>query len=181
MGLNPKSESRSGSRNQRGPIRSITTGTVTSAPPHVDGDNVRHHVEVSPDFTDQSYPAEVLVTQNGDVTVPQEGEDVFIGMRPDERVVVLGVRYNRNDDLPEYEPGLRRIGHNPTNSFIELQPDGTVHIENDAGTTFELQPDGDVVIDGGTNNPVTDVTTSEDADGHVTSVSTTVSPNIYVP
>jgi len=179
MALNPNNSDEQ--RNHRGPMRTFATGTVTSAPKHVSGDSVKHHVEVSPDFTDQSYPAEVAITQKGDVTAPSEGDDVFLIMRPDERMVVAGVRYEREDTIPEYQPGLRRIGHKPTNSNIELRPDGTVHIENDAGTTIELQPNGDVVIDGGMNNPVTSVSTSEDADGHVTSVSTTKSSNIYVP
>jgi len=179
MALNPNSSDTQ--RSQRGPIRSFATGTVTSAPEHVSGDSVKHHVEVSPDFTNQSYPAEVVLTQKGDVTVPSEGDDVFLIMRPDERMVVAGVRYEREDTIPEYVPGLRRIGHGPTDSNIELRPDGTVYIENDGGTSVELQPSGDVVIDGGTNNPVTDVQTQTDADGHVIDISLTRSQNVYVP
>jgi len=179
MTLNPNNTDNR--RNQRGTMRTFATGTVTSAPEHVSGDKVKHHVQVSPNFTNQSYPAEVPITQNGDITVPTEGQDVFLIMRPDERMVVAGVRYERGDTIPEYVPGLRRIGHSPTDSHIELRPDGTVYIENDAGTTLELQTDGDVVINDGTNNPVTDVSVSTDADGHVTSVSTTKSSNIYIP
>jgi len=179
MGLNPSTETNR--RNNSGAIRSFATAVVTSSPEHTSGDDVKHHVEVSPDFTDQTHIAEVAIAQKGDVTIPSEGDEVFITMRPDRRMVVTGVRYERDDDIPPYQPGLRRIGHGPTNSHIELRPDGTVHIENDAGTTVELQPDGDVVIDGGTNNPVTSVTTQTDADGYVTSVNTTKSSNIYVP
>jgi len=179
MALNPNNTN--DQRTQRGTMRTFATGTVTSAPEHVSGDNVKHHVKVSPNFTDQTYSAEVPITQNGDITVPTEGQDVFLIMRPDERMVVAGVRYERGDTIPEYVPGLRRIGHGPTDSHIELQPDGTVYIENDSGTTLEMQPDGAVVINSGTNNPVTDVNVSTDDDGHVTSVSTTKSSNIYIP
>lgn len=164
-----------------GPIRSITTGEVTSAPSHTSGDDIKHHVVVSPDFTDASFPAEVGIMAKGDVSVPTEGTPVYLAMRPDGRALILGERYQLEDTIPEYESGERRVGHPLSNSHIELQADGTVHIENDAGTTVELQPDGDVVIDGGTNNPVTDVSTTTNADGYVTDVSTTKSSTVYLP
>lgn len=167
--------------NSLGPIRSITTGVVTSAPSHTAGDNIKHHVTVSPDFTESEFPAEVGIMAQGDVSVPTEGTPVYLAMQPDGRAIVLGERYNRDDTIPDYEAGQRRVGHPLTDSHIELQADGTVHIENDAGTTVELQPDGDVVIDGGTERPVTDVSTSTDADGHVTGITLTRSSNVYIP
>jgi len=159
MGLNPNAQSGSQRRNQSGKITSITTATVTSAPPYTGGDDIVHSIEVSPDYTNESYPVEVAVAQKGDVAIPAEGDDVLIGARPDERPVMLASRYTLEDTIPEYEPGERRIGHPLTDSHVELQADGTIHIENDAGTTIALQSNGDVVIDGGTNQPVTDITT----------------------
>jgi len=122
-----------------------------------------------------------MVPQKGDVTIPDEGDDILVGARPDERLVMLGSRYTLEDSIPEYKPGERRIGHPITDSHIELQTDGTVHIENDTGTTVELQPDGSVVIDSGTNTPITDIQTQTDAEGHVTDVSVTRSSSVYLP
>jgi len=176
--MNPFS---TGNDTQLQPIRSIMTGVVTSAPSHTAGDAIQHHVEVSPDFTDRSFPAQVGLGQQGDVCVPTEGTPVYLAMQPDERAIILGERYSEDDTIPDYEAGERRIGHPLTNSHIELQGDGAVHIENDNGTTVDIQPDGDVVIDGGTNNPVTNVTTTTDSDGHVTDIQLIRSNNVFVP
>lgn len=48
---------------------------------------------------------------------------------------------------------------------------GTVTIESDSGATVTIQDDGTVSINGGSKGVIHDVTTTTDADGHVTSIS----------
>jgi len=108
----------------------IETGTVTTVKSHTQGDAIGHHVEVQSDFFEESITAEVPVTQLGDVSLPSEGSKVAIGLRVNERPIVLGSRYGTDDTIPEYEPGTRRIGHQPTDTHVEIQPDGTVLVTN---------------------------------------------------
>jgi hypothetical protein len=65
---------------------------------------------------------------------------------------------------------------------VRLKNDGRIVINYTNGKLFEIDPTtGEVTIDEGTNNPVTDVSTTTDSDGHVTSISLTKSLDVYVP
>jgi len=119
--------------------------------------------------------------QVGDVSIPTEGSRVIIGYRVNARPLVLGSRYSANDTVPEYEPGERIIGHPTSNSYIHLDNDGGVHIVGENGNSVTMQSNGDVVINDGNTQPVTDVSTSTDADGHVTSISLTRASGVYLP
>jgi len=155
--------------------------TVITADTHTSSDEVGHEVTVEPDLIDGSEIAEVLFAQTGDITIPEEGDRVLIGYRIDAKPVVLGSRYPRDATIPEYEPGERRIGHPASDSYIMFHADGSVTIEDDSGTTVTLDANGDVTVNGGSTQPVTDVSTSTDGDGHVTSISLTRADGVFVP
>ena len=105
---------------------------VTRAKGHTSGDTVGHHIEVTPDLYQSTHvTAEVLVTQRGDTYIPEEGERVFATRRTNGQPVVVGSRYGQEDDIPEFKPGERRIGHPPSDSHIRLKPDGTVRVAGD--------------------------------------------------
>jgi hypothetical protein len=104
--------------------------TVTDAREHNSGDNVGHHVEVQSNFFEESMIAAVRATQIGDVSIPAEGDSVLVGYRSSGQPVVLGSYYKQTDDLPEYKPGERRIGHPASDAYIRLKQDGTIHVQH---------------------------------------------------
>jgi hypothetical protein len=140
-----------------------------------------HAIVVSPEHTAQNKPALVMENAGGDVTLPTEGEDVLIGQTDSGTFYVLGRTYQPDDTVPTLAPGERRIGHPLSDSAVTLHKDGTVTIEGDSGTTVSIKPNGDVVINGGSTAPITDVQTSTDGDGHVTSIDITRAEGVFVP
>lgn len=155
--------------------------TVFTVPTHTASDDVGHVIEVVSDTMDEPQIAEVPTPQSGDVCLPSEGDDVIIGYQTNGTAQVIGTQYENASNIPTFEEGERVVGHPASNAHVRFKVDGTVHIEGDAGNTVELQTDGTIVINGGTEQPVTDVTTTKDADGHVTSISLTHSPDVFVP
>lgn len=123
-------------------------------------------------------PAFVTAASRGDISVPEEGDYVIIGYLRGRRAVVLGAAYTQFNQSPSYNVGERRIGNETGN--VTVKNDGTVVVDAD-GTTVEVKPNGDVVIDGGSTAPVTDLSTTTDADGHVTSISLTRADGVFVP
>jgi hypothetical protein len=165
-----------------GESASYEGAVVTSSPTHTTGDGVTHAVRVSPDTYNGSMEAEIPVTARGDTLIPEEGQRVFVVYRKNTEPLVVAQRYEEDGvEPPSFEPGERRIGHPASDSHVLLQPDGTIRIDGANGNTVELAANGDVIINSGSNNPITDVSTTTDADGHVTSVSTTTSDSIYLP
>lgn len=123
-------------------------------------------------------PAFVTAATNGDVAVPEEGDFVVIGYLRGRRPVVIGAAYTEFNRAPDYSTGQRTIGNE--SGSITVEDDGTTVVDAN-GTTVEVKPNGDVVIDGGSTQPVTDVETTTDADGHVTSISISRADGVYVP
>lgn len=162
-------------------IIGIEGANVTDAPTHVSGDDVRHHVKVRPDTFDQSIPADVRISHQGDVCIPTEGSRVVIGYRPNGRALVLGGRYAQGDTIPPFEPGERIVGHPTTDSEVHLHNDGSVTVEGDSGNTIELGTDGTVTINDGNTAPVTNIETTKDADGDINDITLIRADGVFVP
>lgn len=162
-------------------IVSIEQADVLTVKSHQSGDNISHEVQIDSRYFEEPVIAAITVNQIGDITVPTQGDRVIVAYQIDGRPIILGTIYTSNDTLPDFEPGERIIGHPMTDSYVRLATDGTIHVEGDGGNTIELQPDGSIVLNGGSTQPVTDVQTTTDVDGHVTSVSLTRADGIYVP
>ncbi len=125
----------------------VESATVVRTKEHKDGDAVSHICYVQPNTLDQTIPADVVVSQTGDVEIPTEGSRVLIAYRPNERAVVIGQRYQNGDTVPPYKPGERVIGHPTTDSTIRMNEDGSVTITNDAESTITLQKDGAITCE----------------------------------
>lgn len=104
--------------------------------------------------------AAVPVGNKGDVTLPSVGDMVMIARFRNNKAVVLSTYYTQQPDIPTAEEGERVVGHPESDSEVRLKPNGDVVIN----------PERNVVIDGGGTKVVTDVETTTDADGHVTSI-----------
>lgn len=130
----------------------------------------------------------VPVTQSGDVALPKRDRDdtlrCYYLSLPNSVPIVLGYVYDSETDPPTIDPGERRVGHQLTDANVFFQADGTITIfagsDGTERTKVDVTPDGTVVINDGTDAPVTDVSYETDADGHVTSISTTTTDNILV-
>lgn len=179
--MNPHSNNDGGASTSPRAIVGYEAATVTTVPSHTAGDGTSHAIMVVPDGHDSPRSAEVPVDQHGDVSLPQEGDPVYVGYKRNGRTIVLGTRYGEDDSIPAFEEGERVIGHPLSDSHVRFAADGTLHVEGDDGNTIELRPDGTIVVNDGSNNPVTDIETSTDSDGHVTSISVTKSDDVYVP
>lgn len=145
-------------------ILGLEGAVVSSAQSHASGDDVGHHVQVRTDFFDDPVIAEVIVTQNGDTAIPEEGDNVIIAYRVNGIPIILGSRYANNDTVPDYTPGERRVSASASNdSYVRLLSNGEIHVNSD----------GPIIVNQGSTRPVTDVTvnTQTDSDGHVTNVS----------
>lgn len=162
-------------------IERIEGGVVTTVNEHVQGDNIAHEVWVRPDSYDGDLPTEIIVTAKGDTSIPMEGQRVLVGHRTDARPIVLGQRYEEGDDVPPFKEGERRVGHPASDSYVRLLADGSMVVNGHNGNKIELKADGTVVINEGTTQPVTDVSTTTDADGHVTSISLTRADGVSLP
>jgi hypothetical protein len=138
-------------------------------------------VDVQPVTHDQTIEAEIGVAEHGDGSLPEREETVIIAYRVSDKPVIVQRFYEGDSESPTLDIGERILGHASTDSQIYFQSDGSIRLENDTGATVTLQADGTVSINGGTNSPVTDVTTTTDADGHVTDVSVTRSTDILLP
>lgn len=147
----------------------------------------------------------VPVDVYGDVALPDEGSLVVVQKTQNDLFVVRGILYTRQNSGPDYQEGERRIGHAATDSNVRLMPDGSAYVEatgtitvdsgdrvvingdsdvtiDAGGTTLVVDPsDGTVRVNGGSTGVVTDVSTTKDSDGHVTSISLTRSDDLYVP
>jgi len=106
------------------------------------------------------------------------------------------------DQAPTYQPNERRLGHTGSRANIRFESDGLIVLESTEDkqkrtTTVEMDPitgsitvttreettftieDGAVRVNDSDTGVVTDITTSTDSDGHVTSVSPIRSDTLY--
>lgn len=116
------------------------------------------------------------VSSNGDIAIPDSDEDsalYAIYARVDNGTpYVLGFYYDdKTHTIPQANAGERKLGHQATDSEIYFRKDGSLLIESDSGATIELTASGETIINGGTKGVIHDVSTTTDADGHVTSIS----------
>jgi len=131
-----------------------------------------HAVRVVPDTFSEAMEADVLVGALGDGYLPKPDTRVIIAYRPSEQPVVINTRYGQDDDSPTLSPGERVISHQASDATVRFHPDGTLGIDADT----------DVVINNGTKQAVTDVEASgTNADGGITGLDITRSPNVYLP
>jgi hypothetical protein len=162
-------------------IIALEEATVVTAKPHASGDDIGHHVEVKAYAQAESETASVAIGSLGSTAIPEEGDTVIVGHRRDGRPIVVAATYNDEDTVPEYEPGERRVGHPASNSYVRLKTDGSVVVNGENGNEIVLEADGTITLNGGSTAPVTDVSTTTDADGHVTGVSVTRADDVFVP
>lgn len=159
----------------------LEEATVFTVPTHTSSDDVGHIIEIVSDTIDEPQPAEVVASQSGDVCLPSEGDTVIVGHRLNGRPQVLGTQYEDANNIPAFEEGERVIGHPASSTHVRFRTDGSVLVDGANGNSIELQADGDIVINGGTTAPIIDISTTKDADGHVTDVSFTRTSNVFVP
>jgi hypothetical protein len=178
--MNPNNDDNSGWRETE--IIGLEGGVVTTVESHdPDNDNRGHVCWVSPDTYDGDELMEIGVSHHGSLVVPNEGQRVLFTRRNDTLPTVVATRYEEGEEVPAYEPGERRVSHPASDSYVHFYTDGSIEVYGHNGNTIELKIDGSIVLNGGTNSLVTDVSTTTDSDGHVTSISLTKSSDIYVP
>lgn len=126
-------------------------------------------------------PVDITVNVRGDITVPKKNTVVVIGYIRGKKPVILDSLYTRQDEKPDpYEGTDRVVGSPYSDAEVRFKEDGSIFVHGE-DAFVELQSNGDVVINQGTTRPVTDVSTTTDADGHVTSISLTRSDTVYIP
>lgn len=120
-------------------------GRVVQVPGHRNGDRNQHlvKVQIDPDDANSAVWADVSIAAIQDVNIPVEGDTVRIAYEKGGQPVVDSIRYtveNSQADsrLPEYGPGQRRIGHEPTDAHLTLFPDGAVELSPKAGEPLIL-------------------------------------------
>jgi len=106
---------------------------------HGDGDGRGYHqVYVKLYYDDSQERATVLTGKQGDVSIPEEGDDVYVMFGASDKPLVLGSFYPVDDEygdpnlesVPEYEAGDRIIGNN-SGSYMAIRDDGTIEIITD--------------------------------------------------
>lgn len=174
-GLNPQARDASETTtNSETSIHSIEEARVTriGANPQSDG------VFVVPSTLGIEVRCDLGGESVGSVSVPEVGDTVLIGHRVTDAPVLVGTPETVTQSVAA---GERVLGHSGSQAVVSFQADGTVSIQGDDGTTVTVEPDGDVRVDGGSTQPVVDISTTTDADGHVTSVSVTRANGVYLP
>jgi len=132
----------------------IVTSTPTQTP---DG---AHHVAVQETRIPADTPLPVVPPVHGDFYVPPEGTPVLVIYTGENRGVVIGSPVPQTTS-PAVTGGERILSHPKSDANVRFNTDGTLDIYGD--TT--------VRINGGSKGVVHDVSTTTDAQGHVTSVS----------
>ena len=143
----------------------------------------RGFVSVSPLSTDGvptvevtsiRYPTGVEATVNvnsvGDQILPPEDTSVLLYEADDKDVRIVAI-LNELSDVQSITVGERVLTHPASDARVYFDETGTLHVDGDT----------DVIVNGGSTRPVTDVTTTTDGDGHVTSISLERADNFYVP
>jgi hypothetical protein len=173
--MNPNTDTIS-TANSRREIQYIRNANVVSLSTQTE----QTDISVKPTNLDGSINVSLGGWSNGDAWMPETGDTLVIGYRLASPPIVLGYRYPESVSRPDVQAGERVIGHGGTTSTISFNNDGSVTVEADSGATVTLEADGTVTINGGSKNPITEITTSK-SDGKVTSVDTTKSTDVFVP
>lgn len=183
--LNPHSSDKTDEQERRAVTKaSIGYGFITDQEPDVGEVTIQPIGEGSKGGGALSFKAKTSVVSKGDIAIPKSGDEPLYALYArvnNDIPYVLGYYYDEDEfTIPESSAGERKIGHQLTDSEIYFQEDGTILIESDGGATIELRADGTVVINNGSNGVITDVSTTTDSDGHVTSISLTRNNDILV-
>jgi len=161
-------------------ITSIRRGKVVAAP-SANPDTGPHDVDVLPYSFTESITASVAVDALGDVMVPTKDDQVLIGYRANGEKTIIGYLYDGETSLPDLLPGERQVGHPASDTTVTFHDDGSLTITGENDNNIELANDGTVTINDGSTAPIVDVSTSKDADGHVTDVSVARASDVFVP
>jgi len=108
---------------------------------------------------------DVLTTSGGDTLYPSVGETAVFARRTTGRPLLLGTF----GEAAEIEEGERIIGHSGSDTHLRLNNDGTIDIIPDGATSAVLTVSSNG-LEFTDMQVMTDVSTTTDADGHVTSV-----------
>lgn len=137
----------------------------------------------------QTTPSPLVVPVHGDAYAPPEGYDLLYGELLNGRVA-LGAFDDNDTSHPPVEPGERVLSHPVSDSYVKFNADGSIDVYGDSSVTVDasgdvsITPSGDVNIGSASTQAITDVSlsTTTDADGHVTDVSLTVerSNSVYL-
>lgn len=166
--------------------------------PSDDGHTVRVQVSTpTVDSENKGSPSKVsaLVPSTGDVALPSKGDLVALGYFKSadgsKTPIVLGALYSAGDEnVPAYDAADRVLGSIKHSSEIRIDSDGTIALTHEHGSEVRLKENGDVevnsvdgnvIIDGGGVGAIYDVSTSTDADGHVTGITLHRSSTVKIP
>jgi hypothetical protein len=121
----------------------IQKAKVIRTPSHPT-ENGYHQVYVKLYYDDSRQRAIVTMGKQGDVSIPEEGEDVFVLFGAADKPVVIDSFYpvddefgNKNENVPDYEPGDRIIG-NSSGSHLAIRNDGTIEIVTDENQAVNI-------------------------------------------
>jgi hypothetical protein len=138
---------------------SIGYGWVTDQHPNT------NQVKIQPIGRPQSVTANVSVSSDGDVSIPdRSGEQDLLavyGRLDGEKPIVLGFFYDPElHEIPDSQAGERKVGHQASETELYFRADGSL----------EVTTDSNLILNGGTQGAIYDIETRTDSDGHVTSV-----------
>ena len=177
MGLNPQSSEDSTAVDRL----DVFVGTVVSVPTETGPTGSQHTISVSPEHSDSEVPAIVTESTHGDAHLPTVGTSVLCLVAMTGSVYVIQRTYRTEDSVATTVPGERRLSHPLSDSHITFHEDGTLTVNGDSGTTVTIESNGDVVINGGSTAPITDIQTTTDGDGDITSIDVTRADGVFVP
>lgn len=128
----------------------VQKAKVVQVPDHPSDDGY-HQVYVKLYYDQSQTRATVLAPTQGDVNVPEEGEDVMVLFGAADKPIVLGSFYptddkfgEPNEDLvPEYEEGDRIIGNGT--GYIRIDKDGSIDASSAITGETTIYDDGDDV------------------------------------
>lgn len=146
----------------------MSVGVVTSAP--TTDEDGQHHVAVQHTRVPSDEQIPVIPTVHGDYYIPPEDTPVLVGRFWNGEYAVIGAPIPEVPS-PTIEAGERIVSHPGSGSTVRFHNDGTL----------DVYADDTVRLNDGSTGVVTDVTTTTDADGHVTSISLTRASNVFVP
>jgi hypothetical protein len=140
MALNPFEDSRQKVRDSTGEF-SLGLARVTASP-----DDSNHRIGIRPvtqtganETITNPTGADVLVSEFGDVNVPQRGDMVVFGRFENRNPVVLGTIYTQESAAREYDSTERHIGRESSAGLFLHGPFGVVPRRTEAP---ENPPDG---------------------------------------
>jgi len=103
---------------------------------------------------------------------PTVDSSVVVGQRVGERPTIIGTFPKRGRTTPTSEAGARIIGHGGSDSTLVLKTDGSIDIIPDGASSAIATIDSSG-IQFAAQSFVKNISTTKDADGHVTSIDVT--------